>query len=247
VIELFEDREALSRAVAELFVGQARTAIADHGRFSALLAGGDTPRRTYELLAQEPLCSRVPWEQVHLFWGDERCVPVDDPRSNAWMVKRALLDYLSMRPEQVHFIQCDRSPRDAAEQYEAELRHHFAGGPPRFDLAFLGMGDDGHTASLLPGSDALAEQLHWTAVTRRSDEGFSRVTVTAPLLNQAALVLFLVAGRTKARVLRDILADTRHRPRFPAQLIRPQTGDLRWFVDREAASMLGDAGSFHGH
>jgi len=189
----------------------------------------------------------VPWGQVHLFWGDERCVPADDPRSNAWMVQRALLDRLSMGPEQLHRIPCDRSPRHAAEQYEAELRRHFAGEPPRFDLAFLGLGADGHTASLLPGSAALAEQVRWTAVTRRPEEGFSRVTVTPPLLNQAALVVFLVAGRTKARVLRDILEDTRHRPPFPAQLIRPQTGDLRWFVDREAASMLGDAGSFHGH
>ena len=235
----------LSRAAAELFAVQARTAIASHGRFSVLLAGGDTPRRTYELLAQEPFRSRVPWEQVHLFWGDERCVPADDPRSNARMVERALLDHLSMRPEQLHRIPCDRSPRHAAEQYEAELRRYFADEPPRFDLAFLGLGEDGHTASLLPGSDALAEQVRWTAVTRRPDEEYSRVTVTAPLLNQASLVVLLVTGRTKARALRQILEDAGLRPLLPAQLVRPLTGDLRWFVDHEAASMLGNASISH--
>lgn len=239
MIELFEDKDALSRAAAELFAVRAQTAVAARGRFLVLLSGGETPRQTYELLAQEPHRTRVPWRQVHFFWGDERCVPADDPRRNEVMAHRAFLDALPLRPEQLHPIVCEGSPRQAAEGYEAKLIDFFVNRPPCFDLIFLGLGEDGHTASLLPDSEALNEQVRWTAVTRRPDEDFSRVTLTAPLVNQAAAVVFLVAGRNKAKVLCSMLEETGQRLLLPAQLIRPLRGELYWFIDREAACLLG--------
>lgn len=238
MIKVFDDREALARAAAELFTEQARQAVAARGRFLVLLAGGETPRRTYQLLAQEPHRSQIPWGGVHFFWGDERCVAANDPRSNVTMVKRALLDHLPLQPEQIHPIRCDRSPQRDADAYQAELIEFFNGQAPRFDFVFLGLGEDGHTASLLPGAAALQEQVRWTAVTRRPEEEFSRITLTAPIINQAELVLFQVTGSGKAAVLATILNGSAVSPLYPAQLIRPKLGSLRWFVDREAARNL---------
>jgi len=235
VIRVFEDRQALAGAAAGLFADLACSAVARSGLFSVLLAGGETPRLTYQLLAGEPYCSTVPWNDIHFFWGDERYVPSSDPRSNHFMVRRALLDALPLPPENIHPIVCNLSPQQAAVEYESELRRFFGDQSPYFDLALLGLGDDGHTASLLPGSAALHEKLHWTAVSARSDEGFSRITLTVPIINQAAVVLFLVAGSGKAAVLGNILGDTIIVPPYPAQLIKPDSGDLRWFVDRESA------------
>jgi 6-phosphogluconolactonase len=150
------------------------------------------------------------------------------------MVRTALLDHLPVCPDQVHPIACNESPQRSADQYEAELRVYFNDAPLTFDLALLGLGEDGHIASLLPGSAALAEHRRWTAVTRRAGEEFSRITLTAPLLNQAALVLFMVTGSAKARVLKAIMGGGVDHPMLPAQLVRPLSGDLRWFVDREA-------------
>lgn len=237
-MERFADVEALGRAAAELFVAKAREAACARGRFSALLAGGETPRRAYELLAGEPLRSRVPWGAAHLFWGDERCVPPDSPHSNYGMVRRALLDRVPVEPGHVHPVRCGLSPEDAAAAYEEEMKDFFRGATPRFDLALLGLGADGHTASLLPGSPAVSEHVRWTAVAKRPEEAFSRVTVTLPLLNRAATVLFLVSGAGKAQVLRAILEDGETAARFPASLVRPASGDLRWFVDGAAASAL---------
>ncbi len=237
LIERFVDADALGRAAADFFARKAREAVEARGRFSVLLAGGDTPRRTYELLAVEPHRGRVPWERVHLFWGDERCVPPDSPHSNAAMVRRALLDHVPVEPKHVHPVPCDRFPEEAAEAYEGELKGFFLDGPPRFDLVLLGLGADGHTASLLPGSAAVDEMVRWTAVAKRPEEAFSRVTVTLPLLNGAATVLFLVSGEGKAAALKTILEDGgRSAASLPASRVRPVSGDLRWFVDDEAAS-----------
>jgi 6-phosphogluconolactonase len=229
--------EELSTAAAELFAAEAARAVARQGRFSVLLAGGETPRRCYELLAQAPLCDRVPWERVHVFWGDERCVPAADPRSNAGMARRALLDRVPVPPEQVHAILCDRSPREAAQAYAADLRGFFAG-PPRFDLALLGLGADGHTLSLFPGAlppDAGEQRV---VVAHRPGEDMDRVTLTAPVVNAAACVVFLVAGGTKAAVLRELLEGAPDPQRLPARLIRPVGGRLLWLIDREAAGRL---------
>jgi 6-phosphogluconolactonase len=240
---VFDDAEALGRAAAERIAEETRTAAA-HGRFALLLAGGATPRRTYQFLAEPPLVDRVDWPQVHFFWGDERCLPTGDPRRNETMVRHALLDRLSLGPGQIHPISADIVPERAASDYAAELANFFAGGPPRFDLALLGLGADGHTASLLPGSEALGVRDRWTAISRRPEEDFSRVTLTVDLLNRSALVLFLVSGPGKARMVRSVLREPVPRPPLPAQLIRPTMGAVEWWLDREAAALLanGDGG-----
>jgi 6-phosphogluconolactonase len=238
MISVYPDLEALSRAAADLFAERAAQAVADHGRCAILLAGGETPRRTYELLAEEPLRDQVPWGSLHLFWGDERSVPPDDPRNNARMVHRALLDRVPVPAGQVHPIPGDRDPRQAADEYEELLSRFFAGAAPRFDLVLLGLGDDGHTASLFPDSPVLEERQRWASATRRAGEEIGRVTLTPPLINQAELVVFLVAGDDKATVLREVLENYPDPRSRPARMIMPEQGELRWMVDQAAARLL---------
>ncbi len=236
MIQVYPDLESLSRAAAALLVDQANLAVAARGRFSVALSGGATPRRTYELLAAPPLKDQAPWDRVHVFWGDERCVPPDDPRSNARMAKEAWLDRVPIPPGQIHPLNCADDPAAAARQYEAKLREFFAGQPPRLDLVLLGLGPDGHTASLFPGTPVLEEQERWAAAVYVAEGDLYRVTLTAPLINQAARVAFLVAGGAKAEVLREVLHGPRDPARLPAQLIRPQNGELLWLADRQAAA-----------
>jgi 6-phosphogluconolactonase len=238
MISVYPDLEALSRAAADLFAEKAALAVADHGRCAILLAGGTTPRGTYELLAREPFRNQVPWEGVHLFWGDERSVPPDDPRSNARMVQRALLDLVPVPAGQIHPIPGDRDPRQAADEYEDLLRRFFGGAAPRFDLVLLGLGDDGHTVSLFPDSPVLEERQRWASATRRPGEEIGRVTLMPTLINQADLVVFLVAGDDKATVLREVLEDHPDPRSRPARLIMPEHGELRWLVDQSAARLL---------
>jgi 6-phosphogluconolactonase len=238
MIEVYPDLESLSRAAAALVVAQANLAVAARGRFSLALSGGTTPRRTYELLAAPPLAQQAPWDRVHIFWGDERCVPLNDPRSNARLAREAWLDLAPIPGNQIHPMNCAQDPAAAARRYEAELREFFAGRPPRLDLVLLGLGDNGHTASLFPDTPVLEERGRWAAAVSVAGQDLSRVTLTAPFINQAALVAFLVAGRTKAGVLREALHGPYDPRRLPVQLIRPLQGDLRWLIDLEAAASL---------
>ena len=238
MIDVYPDLESLSRAAAALLVKQANLAVAARGRFSVALSGGNTPRRTYELLAAPPLVDQAPWDRVHVFWGDERCVPLSDPRSNARMAKEAWLDRVPIPVGQIHPLNCANDPAAAARQYEAQLREFFAGQPPIFDLVLLGLGDDGHTASLFPGLPVLAESQRWAAAVSVPGQDLYRVTLTAPLINQAAMVAFLVAGGAKAGVLREVLHGPPDPARLPAQLIQPHRGELRWLVDLAAAGSI---------
>jgi 6-phosphogluconolactonase len=238
MIVIYDDLESLSYAAAGLFVQQARQAVDDRGWFSVVLSGGHTPRRTYELLAQTPYRDRMPWSHVHVFWGDERCVPADDPRSNARMARQALLDSVPVPPKQIHPIPCASAPKNVAEAYELLLRDFFAGQPPCFDLVLLGLGENGHTASLFPGMEVLEERERWVAEVHVADQHLYRVTLTAPIINRASVVAFLVAGAGKAQVLKEVLEGPRDPLRWPAQLIQPTDGVLQWLVDRPASSLL---------
>jgi 6-phosphogluconolactonase len=238
MIRVYPDLEALSRAAAALLVAQAKLAVAARDRFSVALAGGATPRRTYELLATPEFSDQAPWDRVHVFWGDERCVPLTDPRSNAGLAMVAWLDRAPIPRAQIHPIDCAPDPATAARQYEALLQEFFAGQPPRLDLVLLGLGDDGHTASLFPGAPVLAEPERWAAAVYAAAGGLHRVTLTAPLINQARLVAFLVAGNAKAAILQEVLHGPRDPARLPAQLIRPGRGDLLWLADQPAAALV---------
>jgi 6-phosphogluconolactonase len=238
MIEIRDDLEALSRAAAELFARQAQEAAAQRGRFSVALSGGNTPKRTYELLAQPPLRDQVPWPQVHVFWGDERCVPPADPRSNYRMARQALLDHVPIPAAQVHRVAGEKPPQQAAADYQLDVQQFFQGAPPRFDLVYLGLGDNGHTASLFPNTPVLQERQRWVAEVYVAEQSMYRVTMTALLLNQAALVAFIVSGAGKAGVLPEVIEGPPDTQRLPAQLIQPAPGQLLWLVDRAAAAKL---------
>jgi 6-phosphogluconolactonase len=240
VICVYQDLESLSRGAADLFVERSTSAARLQGRFSVALSGGHTPFGAYQLLAKGPRRDQVPWSQVHVFWGDERCVPPDDPRSNARMAHETLLDHVPIPSDQIHPILCAGAPENGAQEYESLLRHFFKGRQPRFDLVLLGLGENGHTASLFPGTAALDESTRWAAEVYVREQDLYRVTLTAPIINQGEMVVFLVAGANKANVLREVLEGPRDPHRLPAQLIQPESSDLRWLIDRQAASALRD-------
>jgi 6-phosphogluconolactonase len=233
-VRVYADGAALAQAAAELFAASARAAVAARGRFVVALSGGSTPQATYELLAAEPWRSRVPWPWVHVFWGDERCVTPNDERSNERMARQALLDHVPVVAGQVHPIRCAGDPAAAAARYEEILKEYFPDSRPRFDLVFLGLGANGHTASLFPGTDVLKEERRWAAEVYVAEENLWRVTLTAGAINSAALVAFLVAGQEKAEILRRVREGPRDPSNLPAQMIEPRVGELVWLVDREA-------------
>jgi 6-phosphogluconolactonase len=241
-IRRFPDAEAVSRAAAEEFARRAAEAAAARGRFAVLLSGGSTPRRMYQLLAEPPYRDQVDWGRVDVFWGDERAVPPDHLDSNYRMAREALLSKVPVPPARVHRMEAERADRDAAaREYQAGIARAFgvpdSGAPPAFDLALLGLGPDGHTASLFPGTAALKETGRWVVVNYVPKFAADRMTVTAPVLNRAREVLFLVAGPDKAGPLAEVLEGPRDPERLPAQLVRPE-GRLDWFVDAAAAARL---------
>ena len=240
-LRVFPDAAAVCRAAAEEFVRAASEAIRVRGRFAAALSGGSTPRGLYALLADDggPFKGRVDWSRVHFFWGDERCVPSDHPESNYRMARESMLEKLSPPTENVHRIPTELvDPEKIASSYEADLRRFFrpaAEEPPRFDLVLLGMGPDGHTASLFPHTEALGDRGRFVAANWVEKLRAHRVTLTLPVINNARSVLFLVAGGDKARALDAVLRGPRRPEALPAQAVRPVDGDLWWFVDRAAS------------
>jgi 6-phosphogluconolactonase len=242
-IRTFPDAESLAGAAAHEFVRCAQKATADRGRFTVALSGGSTPKRLYQLLAAEPFRSQVDWGRVDFFWGDERCVPPDHPESNYRMAREAMLASLPVPAERVHRMEAERPDRDAAARdYQDVLARVFgaaAGGePPAFDLALLGMGPDGHTASLFPHTDALRETVRWVVPNHVPQLHANRLTLTLPVFDRAREVLFLVAGADKAGRLVEVLAGPDDPERLPSQSIRPANGLILWFVDRAAAERL---------
>jgi 6-phosphogluconolactonase len=238
-VHLFDDAEAVARAVAARFVELAEDCVHTSGRFSVALSGGSTPRRIYELLAGEEFASRVEWSKVHVFFGDERCVPPDDAESNYRMAQESLLSRVDVPAENVHRMIGEGDAAANARLYEDELRKFFGGDDlPRFDLIMLGMGDDGHTASLFPHSPALEDAGAWVVANFVEKFGAYRLTLTAPVINHAAHVWFVVAGAVKAERLREVIKGERDPQRLPAQSIRPVDGSLDWYVDHAAASKL---------
>jgi 6-phosphogluconolactonase len=240
-VHIFDDAEAVARAVAARFVELAEECVRLSGRFSVALSGGSTPRRIYELLASEEFASRVEWSKVHVFFGDERAVPPDDPESNYRMAQESLLARVSVPAENVHRLIGEGDAAANARLYEDELRNFFGDEKlPRFDLIMLGMGEDGHTASLFPHSPALEDAGAWVVANFVEKFGAYRLTLTAPVINNAAHVWFVVAGAGKAERLREVIKGARDPQRLPAQSIRPANGSLDWYIDHAAAAKLND-------
>lgn len=247
-LEIHPTTEALMLAAAAHVIAAGAQAIQTRGRFSVALAGGSTPEALYRLLAAEPFVSRLDWRAVHVFWGDERSVPPDHSDSNYRMARESLLAHVPVAPENIHRIQGEIDAAQAALAYEDALRAHFAG-PPRFDLILLGMGEDGHTASLFPGAPALAERVRLAVPVHAAHLGSWRVTLTYPVLNAAAAVLFVVSGSSKAATLRAVLEGPSRPTELPAQGVRPHAGRLMWLADASAAEQLagGNRSDSDGH
>jgi 6-phosphogluconolactonase len=249
-VKVYPDRASLARAAAEHLVAQAAEAVAAHGRFTVALSGGSTPHSTYALLASadnkhpREFAPRVDWPRVHVFWGDERCVPPDHPDSNYRMAREALLEKVPIPIENVHRIQGELPPDQAAAAYQSKLKS-FLGAGGRFDLILLGVGTDGHTASLFPGTAAIHERKQWVVAHHVRRQGRSpdklgawRITLTPIVVNAAAHVTFLVAGTGKAERLHQVLAGRYQPDVLPAQIVRPAGGQLLWLVDAAAAARL---------
>lgn len=239
----FADAGRLAEAAANYVVEVARAAITARGRFALALAGGSTPRKLYELLATPPYSEKMPWDKFRFFWGDERAVPPDHEDSNFRLANEALLSKLRIASAQIHRMQAERADlENAAVDYEAEIARVFDvdldGEPPRFDLVLLGMGADGHTASLFPYTEAAREETRWVISNYVPKLDSFRLTLTARILNKAAHVLFLITGADKAEALAQVLEGERDPLRLPAQLIQPELGELVWYVDTRAANKL---------
>jgi 6-phosphogluconolactonase len=241
-IEICNSPEELSHAAAERFIAASEAAIQAQGRFTVVLSGGSTPRSLYSLLATEPYSSRIDWERVHFFWGDERSVPPIHKDSNFRMVRETLLSKVNPPPANIHRIPSEKTvASEAAKAYAEELKFFFSlreSEWPRFDLVLLGMGPDGHTASLFPDTLVLHEATLLVAAPWVDKLKSYRITLTPPALNHAAQVVFFVAGPDKAPALREVLEGTFRPETYPAQLIRPLDGKVTWIVDREASAQL---------
>lgn len=239
-IGIYPDIDALSREAAQYVVRVANESIVTHGRFSIALSGGTTPKKLYGLLGGEPYRSQINWALVHIFWGDERCVPPDSPDSNYKMAHEVLLSNIPVPVSQVHRMPAEMADRNAAsEQYVLEMQRTFGtNGIPNFDLIQLGMGPEGHTASLFPHQASLHEQRRLVMPVSVPKPPPDRLTFTPPILNAARNVLFLVTGSDKAEALHAVLEGPYQPDEYPAQIVRSTSGEVVWMLDMEAAKGL---------
>ena len=234
---------ALASRAAQHFGEMAEEAVAARGRARIAISGGSTPKAAFQLLADphQPWRARIPWDKLELYWVDERCVPPDDQESNFRMTREALLNHVPLRPEHIHRMEGELDPEEAAARYESGLRNSFrleGAEVPHFDLVQLGIGPDGHTASLFPYTEALNEMMRLVASNHVPQKDTWRITLTWPVINQARSVFFLVSGQDKAGVLKEVLTGERDVERLPSQLIWPASGILTLILDKSAASQL---------
>lgn len=241
-IDIFEDQAALMTAAADYVLRCYDIAITDHRYFTLVLSGGSTPRALYEQLATAAETQRIDWSKVYIFWGDERAVPPEHADSNYRMARETLLDRVALPAKNIYPVPTELEPEQAAARYEQNLRAFFAecNGIIRFDLVLLGMGDDGHTASLFPYTAALDETERLVMANYVPKLETWRITLTAPVINNAASIMFLVAGAGKAQMLKQVLQGPPQPRDLPAQMILAAQGELVWLVDREAAALLDD-------
>jgi 6-phosphogluconolactonase len=245
-LRIYATSAELAASAAEEFFARALQAHAKGSLFTCALSGGSTPSHLFQRMSAPGMLARLPegfWKSVHFFWGDERDVPPDHPDSNYRLARETLLSRIEIPENNIHPIRCEPGfPSMAAISYENELRRFFAlepGAFPRLDLIFLGMGDDGHVASLFPHSEALKEETRLVAASWVKKFNSYRVTLTLPVLNNAACVIFLIQGSSKAEIVSRVMTEPRHPDQLPVEAIRPKNGELLWLVDKAAAVLLG--------
>lgn len=237
-LHTYSDSTALSRAFVDWLIEYVHDVVQKQGRFTVALSGGSTPQQVFELLATDEYRDQMPWAQWHVFWGDERDVPFEDERNNARMAYKTLLDHVPVPADQIHVMQTDSTLDNAVADYEAVLHTYFDNQATTFDLVMLGMGDDGHTLSLFPGTAVIHETGQWTKAYFLPAQDMYRITLTTPVVNKAACIAFLVTGPKKATALHEVLEGAYQPDTYPSQVIKPENGNLHWFIDEEAASQL---------
>ena len=238
VLHIQKDPAAVSHELAEWITAYIESTLSKKERFTWVLTGGSSPKALYDLLASLPCSSRIAWEKLHFFWGDERAVPFADDRNNAAMAFRTLLDHVPVKKEHIHIMDTTLEPQAAAAAYEKLLKTYFPNADRTFDLVLLGMGDDGHTLSLFPGQENIHERNKWVMAFYLEAQQMYRITLTAPVVNGASRVAFLVTGSGKAVALYEVLYGQHDPDRFPSQLIQPYHEKPHWFVDKAAAAEL---------
>jgi len=236
-LNIFDTADEVLAALAAHFVKLANQAVAGQGRFSVALSGGSSPKKLYELLASS-YPDKVEWEKVFFFFGDERNVPHSHPDSNFLMAKKALFDPLNIDPSHIFPVDTSLAPKEAAEKYEEEIVQFFDENELSFDLVLLGLGDNSHTASLFPYTPVLHDRIPGVKEVFLEDQQVYRITLNAPLINEAGNIAFLVYGEGKAVAVHHVLEDEENIDEYPAQLIEPIVGDIQWFLDTAAAALL---------
>ncbi|MCW3467994.1 6-phosphogluconolactonase [Chitinophaga nivalis] len=237
-LHIAKDPAQLSENVAAWISNYILEVLQDQERFTFVLSGGSTPKQLYALLAKAPYNQMIPWEKLHFFWGDERAVPFTDERNNARMAFDELLNKVNVNPEHIHVMRTDIEPEASAAEYAQLLQSYFSEEENTFDLVLLGMGDDGHTLSLFPGTAVVHEKKDWVKAFFLPAQDMYRITLTAPVVNNAACVVFLTTGAAKAMTLKNVIEGTFDAEKYPSQLIRPEDGELHWFVDEAAAAAM---------
>ena len=242
MLHIYKTPDLLLLALADFVVSRATDSIKRTGKFNFALSGGNSPKRLYELLASDVYREFIDWSKVYFFFGDERYVPADNSNSNFLMAKNTLFDPLKVSGSQVFAVNTSLSPSDSAIDYELRLRNHFKNNDVKFDLILLGLGDNSHTASLFPHTSVVHEKNALIKEIYVQEVSMYRITFTAPLINAAHCVAFLVYGSSKSEALVHILKDPLNVDEYPAQLIRPVNGELHWFLDGAAAADLDEEG-----
>lgn len=238
MLHIQKDPVAVTAALAEWITHTIETALQKQDRFTWVLTGGNSPKALYDMLALSPYKERIAWNKLHIFWGDERAVPFTDDRNNAKMTYAHLLNKVPVIPAQVHVMRTDTEPEQAALEYEKILHQYFGNDGKSFDLVLSGMGDDGHTLSLFPGTEVVHEKEAWVKAFYLTSQQMYRITLTAPVVNRASSIAFLAFGANKAKALYEVLEGSADVDLYPSQLIKPRLGELHWFVDEAAAKLL---------
>lgn len=237
-IKVFDNDEIFIKETADFIISLAGKAIKEKERFVVSLSGGNTPNKLFALLATEEYSDKINWQRTFIFWGDERCVRLDDKLNNAHVAITLLLDKVPIPPLNVFPIPVNLPPAQAAVQYEQTIKSFFGNEEPAFDLILLGLGENAHTASLFPYTDVLHEETKLVKEVYVEEQSMYRVTMTAPLINRAHNITFLVSGKSKAEVIKTIFTEPYQPEKYPAQLIKPTNGKLFWFLDKDAAALI---------
>jgi 6-phosphogluconolactonase len=243
-LHVFKTANEFDHSIADWIVDCIAEALQKQDRFTWVLSGGNTPKALYELLAVTPYREKIAWEKLHIFWGDERYVPFNDSRKNAKMAYETLLNHVPIPASQIHVMQTENiSPEKSAEEYEKILHEYFPATTntlplATFDLVLLGMGDDGHVLSLFPGTAVVHEEKKWATSLWLEAQNMNRITLTKTAVNKSKQIAFLTTGANKAHALKEVLQGHYNPDLYPSQEIKPENGDLHWFVDEAAAALL---------